>query len=68
MATSVEYASYCVATRQLLVYFQAKDALGKGQGYLGSNVRPEDTKDLQNTLEIVRNCTTPAIKQMRNCH
>ena len=36
-----------IATRQFLVYFQARDALGKSQGYLGSSVRPEDTKDLQ---------------------
>jgi len=39
--------STVIAIRQFLVYFQARDALGKSQGYLGSSVRPEDTKDLQ---------------------
>ena len=40
-------ADSVIATRQFLVYFQARDALGKSQRYLGSSVRPEDTKDLQ---------------------
>ena len=33
-------ADSMIATRQFLVYFQARDALGKSQGYLGSSVRP----------------------------
>ena len=61
-------ADSVIATRQFLVYFQARDALGKSQGYLESSVRPEDTKDLQNIREIVKNRTALAIKQMRICH
>ncbi len=34
-------ADSVIATRQFLVYFQARYALGKSQGYLESSVRPE---------------------------
>jgi hypothetical protein len=36
--------STVIAIRQFLVYFQARDALGKSQGYLGSSVRQPVTQ------------------------